>query len=330
MVADSAREERTPGRSRRRCAALTLGAALALGALPARSEAPRAPSLRLSVVRSQDAADCPDQTEFAALVDALARPDAPPAGAVLVDAQFFRERGQYTVALRVSGDRTGQRTLHDPGAACASLAEAAALTVAILLDPDRPAPPAPPPTAPPLVAPSVTVPAPIEVWSFWAAAGPLLTTGLTATPAAGAVVEVGLDRTSGWRLGVGVLWLPEREFRKAPGALDVSLLAATGRGCWLGAAGPVRVGGCGRVAAGAYTASARGYSTNLTPQEAWVGAGATGVVEGPVTGPLSWGAEVGWMASPRSRAFVIGGVGKPFDPSAAGGLWASLVLRTRL
>lgn len=299
---------------------------LSLAALTLATAAYASPPLRLSVVRAQDAVDCPDSAQLSAMVAALARPGAP-AAAVLVDAQFFMGQGQYTVELRISGERAGQRTLSDPGPTCAGLGEAAALTIAMLLDPQLV--PAPPPPAPPAPARPAPPPPPPVRPSLSLALGALGTTGLTASPAAGALVDASLAWPRGWRAGLGAAWQPARSFDLPPGEVRVGLVAALAHGCWSAPVGGLRAGGCGRVGAGVYLADASGFSRNESPREVWVGAGASGLLGGALAGPVGWELQLGWMASPRRRSFVIDGAGVAFDPSSLGGVWASLQATVR-
>jgi hypothetical protein len=302
--------------------------------------------LRLSVVRGQGAGDCPDEAALSALVAALRRPDAAALpGAVLVDAQFVRDpAGPLRVTLNVSGARTGQRSLGDEGPACTELAEAAALSIAMLLDPqaDRPptassaptaASPAPPPvrTAPP---PPVEPPArprgvnpPLQVR---AALGALVTTGQTASPAGGVAGEASVRWGFGLQLGLGVAWLPARTFTLAPGSLDVDLLAATVDDCWVTPVWNIYTGLCVRFGAGRYRARASGYTRNDEPTERWLAAGLLGRAGGPIAGPVGWMAQAGWMVPLQRRAFRIDGLGLAFDPGAAGGLWAGAGVEVRL
>ncbi|MCU0655041.1 MAG: hypothetical protein MUF64_07060 [Polyangiaceae bacterium] len=309
----------------------------ALAALAVLTLAPAAASqepLQLSVVRSGDAAGCPDTAALRQQIRALQRPDGASRD-IRVDAQFFRQEGLLTATLRISGDHTGSRTLSDPGPSCGPLADAVALTLAMLLDPSSsPLPPAPAPTPTPAPAPApaptpappAAPPGPPPAIELGAAA--LLTTGLTASPAAGLTAGAGLAGRS-WRGGLRVAWLPARAFELAPGALDVSLLAGLARGCWVRGLRSLELGACMQLGAGRYQAEARGYSRNLDPGAAWVGGGASGLLGGAVQGPLRWEFELGWLASARRRAFRIEGVGLPFDPSPWGGLWVTLGLVVR-
>lgn len=301
--------------------------AVAAFALACAAVAHATPALRLSVVRSQDAADCPDDVQLAALVAALSRPDAPPAGSVLVDAQFFRQQEQYAVTLRVSGDRSGQRALVDPGPTCAGLAEAAALTVAMLLDPGRPRPAAPPPVATTSPPPPRPPPPPTsEPPALLLSAGALLTTGITANPAVGAVSEVSLQGKSGWRLGLGGAWLPARTFDLPPGKVEVALLTGLAHGCWLRPGRWFNAGACARLGVGRYVAEARGFSRNGSPRDLWIGAGATGVIQIPLAQQIFFEGQGGLMPSLRHRSFAIEGLGVAFEPTPWAGTWFSASL----
>ena len=290
-------------------------------------------SVRLSVVRSRDAASCPDQEQMSALVAALRRPDASPLGPVLVDVQFVRDpdQGPFRVTLNVSGARSGRRTLDDQSTSCTELAEAAALSIAMLLDPQAAvramtAPPSSAPVAPP-ASPGLPGP-PVELRL---GASGLLTTGQTATPAGGIEGSLGVRWGDRWQASVGALWLPARTFALAPGSLDVDVLGATAEGCWLPSVYRLHMGPCARLGAGRYQAHAHGFTENDDPSKSWLAAGLLGRVGGALLGPVEWRVQAGWMLPLLRRTFRIDGIdGLAFDPPAAGGLWASAGLEARV
>lgn len=274
--------------------------------------------LQLSVVRSHEALDCPEKEALALKVQKLLRPSTNVRD-VRVDAEFSHQEGEYQVVLRISGDQVGQRTLSDPGLTCNDLADATALTLAILLDPTMSvqAPPSKHSTIvnpPPQLLPSPPAPAPRTELSI----GGILTVGLTASPALGLRAGGGLA-TASWRAGLDVFWLPQRAFPLAPGAVEVSLLSAIFRGCWQHSMRTLTLGFCGQTGIGRYQAEARGYSENLSPGALWIGGGAGFSVRGPLTDFLQWEINLDWIGSWRHRTFVIEGVGKAFDPSLWGG-----------
>jgi hypothetical protein len=134
-------------------------AALALLATRAAHAEPPLPDL--VVHRTDDTADCPDSAALAARVDRhmkrpALRPRKDPGGASKerpsLDVQIYRSEAGYTAVVQ-TGAKT--RQISDKGATCRGLADAMAITLAILLDTEvPPPPPEPEPEPPPAAAPS--------------------------------------------------------------------------------------------------------------------------------------------------------------------------------
>ena len=141
----------------------TLAAALALVAIarPTAAASPNAPpgpvGAHLSWVRDDAAADCPDAAAIEAEV-AVRLGESPfrRTPSQFIEATVTRQAERYQVAIAMRGPDgrlIGNRALASTSGDCRSIATAAALTIAILIDPDAmlrppPAPPAPPPPPP--------------------------------------------------------------------------------------------------------------------------------------------------------------------------------------
>jgi hypothetical protein len=94
----------------------------------------------LTVTRSEGAGDCPDAENLGTRAELVAGKrlfDASPAAAIdtWVSVAFVRELGRVRGVITARGAREGTRTLEDVGPECASLSDAVAITLAILLDP---------------------------------------------------------------------------------------------------------------------------------------------------------------------------------------------------
>jgi hypothetical protein len=118
-----------------------LRAFLLFACLATLGESARAEPLRASLVVTRDdgARDCPDSGSLAARVEHVAGkrlfdPDAL-GGDTWVQVSFAREFGGLRAVISAHGRREGTRSLDDVGPACASLTDAVAITLAILLDP---------------------------------------------------------------------------------------------------------------------------------------------------------------------------------------------------
>ena len=127
-------------------AALTLLAPRAAKAEPALPD--------VVVHRTDDAAECPDSAALAARVDRhmkrpALRPRKDPAGPgqerPSLDVQIYRSEAGYTAVVQ-TGEKT--RQISDKGDTCRGLADAMAITLAILLDTEVPPPPLTPEPTP--------------------------------------------------------------------------------------------------------------------------------------------------------------------------------------
>jgi len=93
-------------------------------------------SAAILVSRAADVPDCPDTEQLTARVErivghSLEAEGAPP---LVVRAEFTRQGGAYKATLQMSGVREGERVLRDQGASCDALADAVAVTTALMLD----------------------------------------------------------------------------------------------------------------------------------------------------------------------------------------------------
>jgi len=122
----------------------------------------RADPLRASLVvtRGEGAEDCPDTGGVVARVreitgaDTVSAPDGEPRE-TWVQVELVRELSGYRAVIAARGRRQGTRSIEDIGPGCSSLADALAITLVMLLDPDvqpevKPAPAPVPPRPDPL------------------------------------------------------------------------------------------------------------------------------------------------------------------------------------
>src|SRR5262249_10799358 len=155
-----------------------------------------------------------------------------PVDADTIDIQIQHDGG-YTAVIQ-TGNRV--RQISDPGPTCAGLADALALTVAILLDvSERAPPPNPPPPAASSRAP--TTPADSRAYrprSGAATVLPRASASFSGGISAGVVetapvFELGGDLRLASRIGVGAsaLWIPTQGISYAQHEVDVWLAAAT-------------------------------------------------------------------------------------------------------
>jgi hypothetical protein len=215
-----------------------------------RAETPRG---ALTVTRDDGTRDCPDSTDLAARVEYITGRRLFDAGATTasdawVQVAFVRELGGIRAVISAAGTRKGTRTLDDVGPGCASLADAVAVTVAILLDPAAPptaasarqaeavlpAPIPAPTTALRIDTPAVAVEPPVTVDEFpsygiEASFGASIAVLEHATPLVEAGLRVRLIEL--FRLAVGGGFLFPDRVAYSTGTIDLTMTYGYVRGC---------------------------------------------------------------------------------------------------
>lgn len=231
----------------------------------------------LSVTREDGAESCPDTEALTAHVNRVRGQEAEgKSGAYRVD--FTYREGVFRAAIH-SGAGTSTRVLRDHGATCAALAQATALTLALLLDAD---PLEPPETIePPVVAaappvskpqpPSEEEPAPRRLersLTFALGGGALFGVERLAAPVVLADLGISIGR---FRTSLGVMWMPTQTLEFGPGTLHETLLSGVARTClsaWQNDL--LRVDLCSGFYAGMLEVRAEGYTRNDDVQKAWL------------------------------------------------------------
>jgi hypothetical protein len=274
------------------------------------SEAHR--ELRLSWVRSASAASCPDAGHVEADVEQrlgwspfVQNSDTSQS----IEASVTHDNDVWRAAIELrapDGASLGSRNVESPAATCASLAAAAGLAIALMIEPllpEKPVPPPAPPPAPPKPAVLVATPSTTELTVITptqdrgAANGSL---GLGALAAAGVLprVALGVTMIASARLvdrlfgAASVSFLPEQRFSQADG--DV------GFGMTLGSLGP-----CYRIPIH------EGWSVSSCVSVLVGSLEVTVTKPDPVApGPHFWwaastGLRLGWKAGPFEAAFAI-------------------------
>lgn len=310
----------------------------------------------LHVERTDSALDCPDARGMAARVneiagrDAIAERDVAGLGvAVRID----RTEEGYAAFIHIYGGRAGERSLSDPGPTCEGLADAVAVTLALLLDegaapvdspqPDAqaPLPPASEPTPAPIGQPEFRrAPGPQEPSPIWTVdAGAMQTAGVLdgAVP----TVHLGTDYVVAepFSVGAGMLWLPSDTVTFGGGEVDLSLVAWFVQGCvgFLRGRTPIGLSACIFPAAGVLTGEGTGYVVDRRATQSWVAGGASLVADGRIVGPVGFSARLAGVA-PLSRDFIVEtegggeaaeGAGVAFETSPVGVL-AGVAIRATI
>jgi hypothetical protein len=235
----------------------------------------------LSVTREPGAEGCPDTEALAEHVRQVRGQQATSA-TVAYHVTFSHRGGVYRASIHV-GSAQGARVLRDRGATCASLEQATALTLALLLDSDASELPleepeeAPPPAAP---LPSVRTrdethtaedapPSRADV-NFMLAAGGAGLSGVLSPLAPAVVGELGIG-VGRFRAHVGALWVPQQTLDLAPGTVNETLLSGVARMCLAPWQGPrLRLDLCSGVYVGLLQVQANGYTRNDEASKAWL------------------------------------------------------------
>ena len=234
----------------------------------------------LEVARETGAETCPDGADLLARVRAL-HAVVDDAAAVDYVVAFAREReGAFTAAIRKRSSGA-ERVLHDRSESCAALAQATAVTLALLLDPtaqsEERAQPAqrvePTPSAEPEQeerehlgeSEAISVESePIGALTLALGAGGIAGVVRPVAPAFSA--ELGFDARDR-RIALGALWVPPQTLDLAPGTIRAALWIGTVRACAAILPGALRLEACTGLHAGVLHGQARGYSRNEEADE---------------------------------------------------------------
>jgi hypothetical protein len=288
-----------------------------LAVLLAASSAAAAP-LSADITVQGDAESCPSSAELAAAVEQIVqRPlgAAGPSDTVTATVRFQRTDVGFQALLRLAGAKQGERSLTDTTESCAPLAQAVAVTLAVLIDADAT------PAARPVVS------SPRSRGSLSLGVGPALGLVPSVSLAMGGEMAVGWRR---WSVHVGGIYLLPREERLGPGDVQVHLAYADALLCrliHLGAS--LEVEACGVGAAGWLSGTGEGYPSSSQAAFFWSSLGAALRLGGTLGGTWLWRLSTEALAPLAERSFSIGNLGVAYRTGRVGGL-AQLQLGMRL
>jgi hypothetical protein len=271
--------------SRKRCLfALSVATGLALSLARYAHAHAQAPSDEiqtesfLSVTRDAGAESCPDADALAEHVRRV-RGQQTTGATATYHVTFAFKAGVFRASIRV-GNAAGARVLRDRGGTCASLEQATALTLALLLDSDASAlpPEEEAATAPKLEAPKrqpveparAEPPAKHTNVRLTLGAGGAALLGVLNPIAPAVLAEAGIG-VARFRTNIGVLWVPEQTLELAPGSVNETLLSGVARMClapWQGQG--LRFDVCSGVHAGLLKVHAAGYTRDGAASKAWL------------------------------------------------------------
>jgi hypothetical protein len=165
--------------------------------------------------------------------------------AVGIEVSIRPDPGGHVALLRVSGARQGERTLHERDAACGGLADALAVALVLIVEPDAAARPPPPSPVEPRARrePRAIVPPPSRRAprdrqrsgfepSYAVGAGAVGAIGVLATPSVGGFAGVEAMLSSGPGLRLRALRLVADPVFVEPGRITTSVWAGQLGACW--------------------------------------------------------------------------------------------------
>jgi hypothetical protein len=292
--------------------ALATVAALVASTLPAAVARAEAATAVLRVDRSADASVCEDAADLAVRINRIAARDAIVQGApapVTLDVSFAKSGGKLRARVAVSGASHGERELDDDGPDCGALAEAVAVSVALLLDEAPTSPRAPEPRRPskPSKVPPSRPPLPHMMLDIAA----LESVGVVGPGTIGLFGGVEVRVTRYLTLGAGALGILDDTERFGAGNLRVDLVAVRAPACFAVQAADRSVGAelCGYPALGTMIGSGEGFVENHTVTQPWFAMGASAIGTGPIVGPLAFTGRVDLLVPIVRPSFVVEDLG---------------------
>lgn len=300
--------------------------ALALSLVPSTSFAANLP--RLVVNRSPDVMDCPDASTLALVVEKqMQRPVLDPSpessGTSVVEVTIARSPAGYSATIR-NGDLS--RDLADPGSTCTELADALALTLAIMLDnepmvvPPKPAEPAPTiksSTLPPI---AVRLILPPHRWNIGVAGSLGETIGFL-TPFSHAISLEAFFRYRAASFSIGAFLLPWATAGDSSASVHLQLWTGFLAGCGriAGQTSHLHFDLCGQSFLGVVHGEGVGFVTNRQESKPWFGLGAMGMLAGPIVSRLDWFLRLGLTVPIVTQRFTgsrtVGTVDNPTEVS---------------
>ncbi|HEX6277789.1 MAG TPA: hypothetical protein VFZ53_32325 [Polyangiaceae bacterium] len=271
------------------------------------------------VTRGPGAEGCPDEAALLASIEAI-RGEAGDAARYRVT--FSRDARGLSAAIR-STDGTSSRVLEDRGPGCAALAQATAVTLALLLDanagPPKP-PPAPPTTTQPAdrTPPAASASEPSRSYATLALGGGALF-GVLAPAAPALLGDAGIE-LSRFRTSVGALAVFPRSTELGPGEVRQSLASGFARLCLSPLRGAsVRFDVCSGLYAGVLVGEGHGYTHDERAATPWLALPAELALRS-VTPGFGWELGAAALIPIRRHEFAVDGVGVAYDPPAVGAL----------
>ncbi len=287
----------------------------------------------LNVDREPGAEDCPDAATLSARITQIrGRADTP--SHTGYDVSFSHTADTFTAVIHGGANGESQRVLEGRGVSCSALAQATAVTLALLFDSEVDSTPSEAPKPEPTLAPPapakvdhlLTEPILIAVRNRGPRVDGTLSLGVSGLvgvlrPLSPALTgELGLQ-VARWRMGIGVLWNPPQSLSLEPGTIHESLLAGTARSCLaLTRANSFRFDVCTGLFAGVATADANGFTSNEHHVvRTWL-AIPVELSLAQLSGPVGWEVSASALGSLVHEDFSIDHLGPAYQSPRVGGM----------
>jgi hypothetical protein len=262
---------------------------------------------------------CPDSRELHATVEHIVqRPILPtsPLDTVFATTSFRRVGTGFEARVHLTGAKQGERWLADTGESCAPLAQAVAVTLALLID-SRPA-----------EASSAADENSLRSrGALSLGLGPTLGLMPSAALAFDAALEVMWSR---WSVHAGGVYLQPRDAALGPGHVRVRLASADVLLCrWLLGGPSLQLDACTAGAAGWLSGQGEGYPVSSQAGFFWSSLGAAMRLGGPLGRRWLWAVTTEVLVPLSQRSFSVGNLGVAYRSDRVGGL-AQLHLGARL
>jgi len=264
----------------------------------------------IGVERAPAAFDCPDAERLTAKVEAIvgrSLSSSEDSSRIFVQVQFSQSEAGYQAHLRLTGAREGERVLRDNGQRCEALADAVAVTVALLFDPGA-------------ESPATHVSVPLEptrpALGWWLGGRFGLGLGLVggATWIAGGTVGISLGRRTWFELGAGTSGVRTHAF--GAGSVRVRLGSAELSGFHSLTRGEFQLGPALSLLGGVTSGTGDGYATSSHASLAYIALGGGARAQFRVAERVLLSLRAEAVVPLQKQVFSVGYVGDAYLSSA--------------
>lgn len=263
---------------------------------------PDDPRTTLIVTRGAGAEGCPDADDFVRRIQAISptsslQTNPRLAADTWIYLELTHDLGRYGAFLQTRGKQQGSRTLSDISDNCASLSDAIAVTLALLLDPgdqkgatphDIPPPPTPPPTPTSPRARERNEP------SYAVTLGGGVSVGLLAEPAPWATGSAEMALGQRIRLSLGAATALPQRAHYLEGYTELGLAWGYARACAVAARsqGGLELSLCLSPMVGVLSGRGQRYDFSASKRWVWAALAGGSQISGALAAPSFW-----WLSS---------------------------------